>query len=55
MKIISKGELNLKSPHHLLKAVVNFNTDLLLKDVKDSCFGAEYDIVTKAAAFGVLR
>ena len=39
----------------MLKSIVNFNTDLLLKDVKDSCFGQEYDIVTKGAAFKVLR
>ena len=55
VKIVSKGELGLQGPHHLLKSIVNFNTDLLLKDVKDSCFGQEYDIVTKGEAFKVLR
>ena len=38
-----------------MKSTLNFNQELVYKNLKESCFGADYDIKTKNFAFQKVR
>lgn len=54
-KVVSAATLNLRHEHHLKKSVLQFNQQNVFKQMKESCFAADYDILTKNTAFEKVR
>ena len=43
-KVVSANTLSLRQGHVLMKSVLNFNQATVFKNLKEGCFGQEYDI-----------
>ena len=54
-QVVSAATLNLQHEHHLKKSVLSFNQQNVFKQMKESCFAADYDIMAKNTAFEKVR
>ena len=54
-QVVSSATLNLQHEHHLKKSVLSFNQQNVFKQMKESCFAADYDIMSKNTAFEKVR
>lgn len=53
--MVSNNTLGLRHEHFLKKSVLAFNQQNIFKSMKDSCFAAEYDVISKNTAFEKVR
>ena len=49
-QVVSMNTLGLRHEHYLRKSVLQFNQQNVFSAMKDSCFGADYDITNKNLA-----
>lgn len=53
--VVSNNTLGLRHEHFLKKSVLAFNQQNVFKSMKNSCFSADYDILSKNTAFEKVR